>query len=165
MNNQVVNSPVACIHKGRAWRRMQDCLPSLLSLFQFCDRVFSRPLQVFHLCCNFMRAFLVWMNSSYRTFPSGLVVIMAQLVKNPPAMQKTWVWSLGWEDPLEKEKAMQSSILAWRIPCPWDHRELDMTVGLSLSLYFSLSVVKNPPASAGDARDLGLIAGLKDLLV
>ena len=38
-----------------------------------------------------------------------------QLVKNPPAMWKTWVRSLGWEDPLE-EKATHSSILAWRIP-------------------------------------------------
>ena len=41
---------------------------------------------------------------------------MAQLVKNPPAMQKTWVESLGREDPLEKEMATHSSILAWRIP-------------------------------------------------
>ena len=41
---------------------------------------------------------------------------MAQLVKNPPAMWETWVHSLGWEDPLEKEMAMHSSILAWRIP-------------------------------------------------
>ena len=41
---------------------------------------------------------------------------MAQLVKNPPAMQETWVRSLGWEDPLEKGKATHSSVLAWRIP-------------------------------------------------
>ena len=41
---------------------------------------------------------------------------VAQLVKNLPAMQETWVRSLGWEDLLEKEKATQSSILAWRIP-------------------------------------------------
>ena len=37
---------------------------------------------------------------------------IAQLVKNPPAMQETWVWSLDWEDPLEKGKATHSSILA-----------------------------------------------------
>ena len=43
---------------------------------------------------------------------------VAQLVKNPPAMQETWVRSLGWEDPLEKGKATHSSILAWRIPWP-----------------------------------------------
>ena len=41
---------------------------------------------------------------------------VAQLVKNPPAIWKTWVRSLGWEDPLEKGKATHSSILAWRIP-------------------------------------------------
>ena len=42
--------------------------------------------------------------------------LVAQLVKNPLAMQETWVRSLGWEDPLEKGKATHSSILAWRIP-------------------------------------------------
>ena len=41
---------------------------------------------------------------------------MAQTVKNSPTMQETWVWSLGSEDPLEKEMATHSSILAWRIP-------------------------------------------------
>ena len=40
----------------------------------------------------------------------------AQLVKNLPAMRETWVQSLGWEASLEKEMAMHSSILAWRIP-------------------------------------------------
>ena len=44
------------------------------------------------------------------------VSLVAQLVKIPPAMQETWVQSLGWEDPLEKGKATHSSILAWRIP-------------------------------------------------
>ena len=55
---------------------------------------------------------------------------MAQLVKNLPALQETWVQSLGWEDPLEKGKATHSSILAWRIP--WDRKELDTTERLSL---------------------------------
>ena len=41
--------------------------------------------------------------------------LVAQLVKNPPAMQETWVQFLGWEDPLEKGPATHSSILAWRI--------------------------------------------------
>ena len=40
---------------------------------------------------------------------------VAQLVKNPPAMRETWARSLVWEDPLEKEMANHSSILAWRI--------------------------------------------------
>ena len=41
---------------------------------------------------------------------------VAQLVKNLPAMQETWVLSLGWEDPLEKEMAIHSSVPAWKIP-------------------------------------------------
>ena len=41
---------------------------------------------------------------------------MAQMVKNLPAMKETWVLSLVQEDPLEKEMATHSSILAWRIP-------------------------------------------------
>ena len=41
--------------------------------------------------------------------------LVAQLVKNLPAVQETWVWSLGWEDPLEKQMETHSSILAWKI--------------------------------------------------
>ena len=43
------------------------------------------------------------------------VSLVAQMVKNLPAMQETQVLSLGWEDPLEERKATHSSILAWRI--------------------------------------------------
>ena len=42
--------------------------------------------------------------------------LVAHMVKNLPAMRETWVWSLGWEDPLEEVIATRSSILAWRIP-------------------------------------------------
>ena len=42
--------------------------------------------------------------------------LVAQRLKRLPAMQETWVLSLGWEDPLEKEMAPHSSILVWRIP-------------------------------------------------
>ena len=42
--------------------------------------------------------------------------LVAQLVKNPPAMWETWVRSLGWEDPLEAGMATHSSMLAWEIP-------------------------------------------------
>ena len=41
--------------------------------------------------------------------------MVAQTVKNLPAMKETWVWSLGWEDPLEKGMTIHSSIIAWRI--------------------------------------------------
>ena len=42
--------------------------------------------------------------------------LVAQIVKKPSAMHKTWIQSLGWEDPLEESMATHSSILAWRIP-------------------------------------------------
>ena len=45
-----------------------------------------------------------------------MAFLVAQMVKNLPAMRKTWAQSLGWEDPLEEDMAMDSSILAWRIP-------------------------------------------------
>ena len=64
---------------------------------------------------------------------------MAQLVKNLPVMHETQVRSMGWEDPLEKEMATHSSILAWKIPwteelegcSPWGHKESDTTERLT----------------------------------
>ena len=58
-------------------------------------------------------------SKSVRSIPSAVGVrtsLIAQLVKNLPAMQETWVQFLGWKDPLEKGKATHSSVLAWRIP-------------------------------------------------
>ena len=65
------------------------------------------------LCISHLRAKVKHKNTimSLHEYTS----LVAQLVKNPPAMWETWVWYLGWEDPLEKGKATQSSILAWRI--------------------------------------------------
>ena len=63
--------------------------------------------------------------------------LVAQMVKNLPSTQETWVQPLGWEDSLEKRMATHSNILAWRIPwtvdsvyslagySPWGHKELD----------------------------------------
>ena len=65
---------------------------------------------------------------------------MTQIVKNPPAMLETEVQSLSQENPLEKEMAIHSSILSWRIPWtkepgelyhPWGCRESDTTEGLT----------------------------------
>ena len=61
--------------------------------------------------------------------------LVVQTVKNLPAVQETQIQSMGWEDPLEKVMATQSSIHAWRIPwtdepvgySPQGHKELDMT--------------------------------------
>ena len=72
------------------------------------------------------------------------------VVKNPLSMQETWVRSLGWEDPLEKEMTTHSSIVAWRIPwqrclagySPWGQKELDTTEQLNFHSS-DISVMKN----------------------
>ena len=57
------------------------------------------------------------LNFTYlQSFGASLVAQMVKKKKNLLVMQKTWVRSLVWEDPLEKEMAIHSSILAWRIP-------------------------------------------------
>ena len=70
--------------------------------------------------------------------------LVAQMVKNLPATQETWVQSLGWEDPLEKGMATHCSILAWRIPWTeepgrlyslWGHKESARTEQLTLLDY------------------------------
>ena len=55
-------------------------------------------------------------SSEYSGLISFRASLVAQLVRNPPAMWEIWVRSLGWEDPLEKELATHSSTLAWRLP-------------------------------------------------
>ena len=65
--------------------------------------------------------------------------LVAQRVKNLPAVQETWVLSLGWEDPLEEGMATHSSILTWSIPwqrslvgySPWSRKELGMIEHIS----------------------------------
>ena len=68
---------------------------------------------------------------------------MAQLVKNPPALQETWVQSLGWKDSLKKGKATHSSILARK-----------SQTGQRDFHFHSDSVAKNPSASAGDTGSI-----------
>ena len=84
-------------------------------------------------------------------------------------MRETWVRSLGQEDPLEKEMATYSSILAWRIPwtgslvsySPRGGKELDTTEQLHLEWASQMTlVVKNLPASVGVVRDVGSVSGL-----
>ena len=74
------------------------------------------------------------------------------MVKNPHAMWETWVWSLGWEDPLKESMATHSSILRespWteklgRLYSPWGHRESDMTEGLSLAQHNTFQIMYFP---------------------
>ena len=57
-----------------------------------------------------------WKQMRWILFLSGLSSLVAQMVKNPPAMQETQFQSLGWEDDLEKGIDTHSSVLAWRSP-------------------------------------------------
>ena len=74
---------------------------------------------------------------------------MVQTVKNLPAIQETWVPSLGREDPQEKEIATHTSILAWKIPwteepySPWDRKQLDMTEQLTFMFMFTIKMTSN----------------------
>ena len=84
------------------------------------------------------------------------------MVKNPPAMQETWVRSLSWEDPLEKEMATNSSILAGeshgqRSLAGYSHgvvKESDRTEQLTLPLFFPTGSQKIPPS---DGHYCGLL--------
>ena len=75
--------------------------------------------------------------------------LVVQLVKHLSTMWEIWVRSLGWEDSLEKEMAIHSSTLAWKIPwmeelgagyCPWGRKESGMTERLHFLFTFSFSI-------------------------
>ena len=68
---------------------------------------------------------------------------MAQIVKNLPAMQETWVQPLGQEDPLEEGVATHSRILTWEIPWSEEHGRLQSTGGKELDTAERLSTVQN----------------------
>ena len=57
-----------------------------------------------------------WLGSSKETNLDLTIPLVAEMVKNPPRMQETWIQFLGWEDPLEEGMVTHSSILAWRKP-------------------------------------------------
>ena len=86
---------------------------------------------------------------------------MAQLVKNLPALWENWVWSLGWEDPLEKGKTTHSSVLAWRIP--WTvHGVTKSRAPLSSFHFHFLSVPPGKPSivSSGKPKNPSLATHL-----
>ena len=82
------------------------CPPHFL-LGCFFKRLFTRFLYV--IASNFFVGFMCF------KYIASVCSLVAQTVKSPPTTQKTWLWSLGWEDPLEKGMATHSSILAWKI--------------------------------------------------
>ena len=104
--------------------------------------------------------------------------LVAQLIKNPPAMREAWVRSLGWEDTLEKGTATHSSILAWRIPwihglySPWGSKESDMTKQFSLTRSLKetqVSFIVIGPCLGKEKKKIGLninlLQGSKDSFI
>ena len=79
-----------------------------------------------------LKDIIVLYNKDGARINKPLASLMAQMAKNLPAMQETWVRSLGWKDPLEKGKTTHSSIPAWRIPSPH-----------LFCMYFSFSLCSN----------------------
>ena len=71
--------------------------------------------------------------------------LVAQLVKDPPAVREAWVQSLGWEDPLEKGKATHSNILAWRIS--WSRKQFFFQTLYQRYEYISDTCLCNYPCS------------------
>ena len=100
--------PCSFFLKSSWWGRQITCF-NIFYLFELANDLQPRTIasnqQGFNPYC-----------SPWYHLKSGCGVHVAQTVKNLPAMQETWVWSLGWEDPLEKGTATHSSILACRIP-------------------------------------------------
>ena len=84
-----------------------------------------------------------------------VVTLVAERLKRLPAMQETWVRSLGREDPLEKETATHSSILAWRIPWTEEpgglqsmgHKESDTTERLHFHFHFHFQGMVSPEST------------------
>ena len=83
--------------------------------------------------------------------------LVAQMVKNPPAMRETWIQSLGWEDPLENGKATHTSLLAWRIP--WTIQSLELQrVEHDWATFTSSHFRKNSPIILRWKSPIGLIS-------
>ena len=84
-----------------------------------------------------------------------VVTLVAERLKRLPAMQETWVRSLGREDPLEKETATHSRILAWRIPWTEEpgglqstgHKESDTTERLHFHFHFHFQGMVSPEST------------------
>ena len=131
----------------------------------------------FQLCCwqasGTERELPVWQEVGKEwvtvTHQTSLVV---QTVKNLPAMQETWVRSLGQEDPLEKEMATHSNSLAWRISwteepgglySPWGHKESHMTQQLQKTTPTNPSRVISLGRGVRDACGFQSGMGLKGL--
>ena len=122
-NNSISSSSAAEMARAESNWASTSCPSPLTALF--CTPVprisltYSFPLHARHWTCFPCVHYgpnLHITSLNLKDLYKNRVSLVAQLGKNPPAKRGTWVWSLGWEDPLEKGKTTHSSILAWRIP-------------------------------------------------
>ena len=107
------------------------CLYNTFKLSNFINIYWLPISQIFgedlmkHILNLIKRAcYILNLINKYVSFCSFGASLVAQMVKNPPAMRETRVHSLDWEDPLEKGMATHSSVLAWRIPWTEAHGRL-----------------------------------------
>ena len=130
-------------HRSTAYLPMLS-LGRQRSLYSYSSALYSQVG-----CCSFTKScptLCDFMNYSTPGFPilhclPQFASLLAQLVKNLPAVQKTWIRSLGWKDSLEKGMATHSSSRAWKIPwtekpagySPWGHKEPDTNEQLTLT--------------------------------
>ena len=89
--------------RGSSWLRDRICISYVSALAGRFFTISCHQRSNYNIICLYVYI-IIWAS------------LVAQMVKHPPAMQETWVLSLGWEDPLEKEMAAHSSILPWKIP-------------------------------------------------
>ena len=113
--------------------------PGLLHCRRILYRLTTREAQIeIHRLGFFLSLSVPWRAS-----------LVAQLIKNLPAMRETWVWSLGWEDPLER---LPTPVFCpgefHELYCPWGHKESDMTENFhfhfQVSHENSLKILKSP---------------------
>ena len=124
----------------------------------FCLSVISSEVFICHLktawggdraiTMQYLLIFFFFFACSNHARPS----LIAQLVKNPPAMWETWVWTLGWEDPQRRERL--PTPVFWPgefhgLHSPWGHRELNTTEWLSLSTFYWTRKKLHLPACTG----------------
>ena len=109
--------PAGCVGRLETWERAQVTVQVWRSSAGRISSCFLRFFFQKHLLVGFFFKYLFFkIIEMVIDYFATVMNYVAQLVKNPPAMQETSVWFLGGEDPLEEGMATHSSILAWRIP-------------------------------------------------
>ena len=159
----IVNWPNALIerHRVAGWIKKKRRHVYAVSSF-----VFNFVHTGFHLLQN-----VNWALSRPRIYCPVLASLVAQTVKHLPTMRETWVQTLGWDDPPEREMATHSSILAWRVPWTGEPGELlsmgslrvwhDWTTSLSLFtfVHWRRKWQPTPVFLPGESQGLGSLVG------